>query len=249
MKRDIDQYAKDYATDVLDFENVIRRYRYKKILEALRNFKASRVLEVGCGPNSLLEFYRDWKSFVIVEPSTVFCEQARASAFFTPGAEAIADLVENRLEELRHKNFDFIILSSLLHEVREPREMLRGLRSLCGPKTILHVNVTNAESFHFLWAMEAGLIERVGAKSDRFVKLQQTSIFTLETLTAMLEEEGYAVIERGSYFIKPFNHAKMQKAMEYGLLDEALLDGLYGLSSRFPDTGAELFANCRAARP
>ena len=248
MKRDIERYAKEYVAEEYGFERVMRRYRHKKVHESLQQFKALHVLEIGCGPNSLAERYNQYERFVIVEPSQDFCAMVKASSAYGPGVEIIPDVVENQFTRLREMRFDFIILSSLLHEVHEPRQMLRGLHALCGPGTILHVNVPNAESFHFLWAKEAGLIDKIGAQSEQFTKLQQTSIFTLSSLIAMLEEEGFVILEQGSYFIKPFNHAKMQKALEIGLLDNPLLDGLYALSSRFPAAGAEIFANCRVAR-
>ena len=45
--------------------------------------------------------------------------------------------------------------------------------------------------------------------------------------------------------MKPFNHAKMTKLMNLGIIDENLLSGLNKLAKYFPDNGAEIFVNCK----
>ena len=106
----------------------------------------------------------------------------------------------------------------------------------------------NAKSFHLLWAYEAGLIPYIGIKTEKAKLLQQHTVFDLEKLTNMLEASGFEVLSKGSYFIKPFNHEKMQKLMDEGYINENLLNGLYGLTKHLHDVGAEIFVNCRISQ-
>lgn len=53
------------------------------------------------------------------------------------------------------------------------------------------------------------------------------------------------ILDRGSYFIKPFNHSKMSLCLENKIIDEKLLDGLYKLSDYMAEFGAEIFVNVK----
>lgn len=138
-----------------------------------------------------------------------------------------------------------IVLSSLLHEVTNPKQFLSEILPLLKSNTILHINVPNAHSFHLLWAYESGLIPQLGALSATAKSLQQHTAFTMESLCALVEEVGLEVIESGSYFLKPFNHAKMSKALQDGILDEDLLRGLEKMVQYAPNLGAEIFVNAK----
>ena len=50
--------------------------------------------------------------------------------------------------------FDFVIASSLLHEVQDPTRFLRAVRSVCGPETVIHLNVPNDKGGVDTWGME-----------------------------------------------------------------------------------------------
>lgn len=52
---------------------------------------------------------------------------------------------------------------------------------------------------------------------------------------------GLRVLERGSYFVKPFTHAQMEACLENGILSEKLLDGLDRMTKYMPELGAEIY--------
>lgn len=70
--RDINRYARDYIHSDNDFESVMVHFRRQKILEILRHYKPKSVLEIGCGIQSIFDFYVDYERFVVVEPSELF---------------------------------------------------------------------------------------------------------------------------------------------------------------------------------
>lgn len=241
--RDIEKYTNDYLNH--DFEAVMVKFRRKKVLEVLNKYRAENILEIGCGAESIFDYYKDYNHFTIVEPSETFCTGIRKSENYNSKITVINDFLENRVEELKERNFDFIILSSLLHEVTEPENLLECVKSLCNSKTVVHINVPNSESFHLLWAYKSGLISHIGDLTATANVLQQHTTFNMKTLAEMVENSHFSIIDNGSYFIKPFNHKKMQTLLNENILDENLLEGLYDMVDYFPNNGAEIFVNCR----
>lgn len=241
--RDIEKYTNDYLNH--DFEAVMVKFRRKKVLEVLNKYRAENILEIGCGTESIFGYYKDYNNFTIVEPSETFCTGIRKSENYNEKITVINDFLENRVEELKERNFDFIILSGLLHEVTEPENLLACVKSLCNSKTVVHINVPNSESFHLLWAYKSGLISHIGDLTGTANILQQHTTFNMKTLAEMVENFHFSIIDNGSYFIKPFNHKKMQTLLNENILDENLLEGLYDMVDYFPNSVAEIFVNCR----
>ena len=156
--RDIDRYQKDYCDKSYSFEEVLAKYRKKKILEVLDQKRPKRVLEIGCGTDSILNYYQEYEQGVIVEPSEFFASVAvRKNERIT----VYQDFIENKIDELKKTPFDFILFSSLLHELSTPDEVMNQIVSLLSPDTVLHINVPNSRSFHLLWAYEAGIITKI----------------------------------------------------------------------------------------
>ena len=75
--RDIDKYTKQYLNH--NFEETMVYYRRKKVLETLKKHQPKNILEVGCGIQSIYDFYTDYETFTVVEPSDQFCEMIKKS--------------------------------------------------------------------------------------------------------------------------------------------------------------------------
>lgn len=107
MQRDIENYTQKYlAKDYSHFESYMVTFRRNKVLEFLTEQKAQNILEVGCGMESVAKYYKDFKNFVIVEPSKVFVENAQKdfkedsrikilSGFIEDNIDAIQQVVES----------------------------------------------------------------------------------------------------------------------------------------------------------
>ncbi len=241
--RDIEKYTKDYNNS--DFEHVLVTYRRKKVLEILNSYKPKNIIEVGCGNDSIFNHYKDYDSFTVVEPSLEFCNVARQSLNYNDKITLINGFLEDTFTKCIGNDYDFIIVSGLLHEVPNPDLLLSTVKKLCTSKTVIHVNVPNSKSFHLLWAFKAGLIPNTEIKTKLAEKLQRNTIFDMEKLVKTVENNGFTILEKGSYFIKPFNHEKMQQLIENNYIDNNLLNGLYDLIEYLPEFGAEIFVNLR----
>lgn len=242
--RDINGYQDEYINN--PFEEHLIIYRHRKAAEYLHKEKAKNILEVGCGLRPLYEYYHEFESLVIVEPSDVFCEKVDQNK--PENVKIIqSELNESLINELKGQ-FDFILISSLLHELEFPADLMRTAIAIANPKTKFHINVPNAKSFHRMLALKMGLINTLYDKSERQHRYQQNRTFDLDSLTHFLQNCGLIIESKGSIFIKPFTHQQMQMLLDSKVFDSSLLDGLDALVSDFPENGAEIFVNGSVAK-
>ncbi|EAI2297933.1 methyltransferase domain-containing protein [Campylobacter jejuni] len=223
-------------------------YRRKKVLEILNKYNPRNILEIGCGMDSIFNYYKNFNKATIIEPSDAFYNKAISDFKEKDNIEIFNDFLENITKTLKNNNFDFIICSSLLHKVNNPDSFLKDILKICIKETIIHINVPNSNSFHLLWAYESGLINKLGNLTNTAIKFQQNTTFDLNKLTQFVKNHiggAGCILDSGSYFIKPFNHSKMSLCLENGIIDEKLLDGLYKLNDYMHEFGAEIFVNIR----
>lgn len=242
--RDLDKYQTDYIN--LPFEPHHVRYRKRKVVECLRKHRARRILEVGCGVDPLFMSFADFETLDVVEPSAAFFEIAEQSTAGMRNVRLHRGTLEENAQQLSGHSFDFILLSSLLHELQDPRGLLCSVRALCDATTLVHIVVPNAKSLHRLLALEMGLIDSIYRLSSTQHRMQQHTSFDLCSLSELVTSCGFSVVESGTFFIKPFTHAQMAELLKCGFLTEQMLDGLYGLSAHLPEFGSELFINAKA---
>ena len=247
MSRDINKYEEEYLNS--DFECKMVEIRRKKVLEILNDFKPKRILEIGCGVEPIFKFYDTYSLYTVVEPSDHFFKTAlrEREGFKNRDISIYHDFIENLIDELRSKTFDFILLSGLLHEVKDPKKFISDIIKLMNPGAILHVNVPNANSFHRVLAKESGLIKSEHELSDNNIRLQQNAVFDLEMLKILINEIGGEVVQEGSYFIKPFTHKQMQRLLVENIIDKRVINGFYEMTRHLPNMGAEIFVNVRLA--
>ena len=241
--RDLNTYQRSYSA--LPFENQQLRFRKRKLLEILARYAPRSVLEIGCGLDPLFMHYSAFDALTIVEPGDVFYRNALDLAQDFPKVRVVAGTLETTVEQLSSQPYDFIVLSSLLHEVVDAAEILRATRCLCSETTVVHVNVPNAWSFHRVLALEMGLIETVYQKSGVQLQMQQSRTFDLDSLSRLATDCGFRSVEQGTFFVKPFTHAQMAALQNCGFLTEQMLEGLYRMSTRFPLHGSEIFINLK----
>lgn len=55
--------------------------------------------------------------------------------------------LEDNIASLSKEKFDYIVMSSLLHEVENPEELLRSVHQISSANTVIHVNVPMQNHF------------------------------------------------------------------------------------------------------
>jgi SAM-dependent methyltransferase len=245
--RNLDAYQQQY--DVLPFEAVQAHFRKRKICEFLARYRPRSLLEVGCGLDPIFNHYTEYEMCTVVEPGDRFVRHAREQAGSRDGIEIVHGTLEASVERLRSKRFDFIIVSSLLHELADPAPLLDAVALLCGPTTIVHVNVPNAHSFHRVLAYEMGIVQSIYERSDVQRQMQQSHTFDIGSLTALVARSHFHSVEQGTFFVKPFTHAQMALLQSTGVLTDPMLEGLYRMSEHFPEHGSEIYMNLKLRDP
>ena len=242
---DIRDYGQKYIQQYErgEFETVLAGVRRQRVLQAIESFPHRTILEVGCGFEPLFPHVRQFEEYWIIEPMPEAVAAARAA-----GDGKRVRVVHGFLEE-RHgelpRELDFIAVSSLLHEVSDPRALLAAVLAHCGGQTVAHFNVPNVYSFHRLLAVEAGLISDIFEKSATEERFQRQTRFDRTALVEMMSENGFDVIEFGTYFVKPFTHSQMERMLENGIIDDRVIAGLNRMTRYLPDLGCEMYVNVR----
>ena len=242
MSRDIDKYADEYINNEhYDFEKYQIKYRRKNILDQLKMNNDSNILEIGCGIDPLFQYINCYNTYTIIVPSKKFVQIANGIKN-NDKINIINDYIENTKINTK---FDFIIISSLLHEIEDPSIILNAAKQYMNKDSILYINVPNAKSFHRLLAYKSSLIDSIYSKSNNQKKFQQSHTFDMNSLEKLTEEQGYITINSGSYFIKPFTHVQMRELLDNNIISEEILDGFNDMIEYCPDIGSEIFITCQ----
>jgi 2-polyprenyl-3-methyl-5-hydroxy-6-metoxy-1,4-benzoquinol methylase len=241
-KQNITAYEEAYSAS--DFEVLQAKYRKKLLLELLEKTTPKRLLEIGCGWDTIGNSWQGYTHLTIIEPGSQFANKALLDTANQGNVSVIEAFLEEAGSQLNGQ-FDLILLSSLLHEVEDPSAILKCVKAVCGPETLVHINVPNAKSMHRLLALEMGLIQSVSEQSVLQQTFKQPRIFDLESLKTLADETGFEVVSKGSYFMKPFTHAQMHTLCQTGFIETAMLDGLWALTRHFPENGSEIYMNMR----
>jgi SAM-dependent methyltransferase len=240
--RDLKQYFADYIN--LPFEPILIDYRKRKVLEFLNKYQPKSILEIGCGLDPTFKYYQKFENFVVVEPTEQFYKNAEIlSSQSKLPVLVLNNFFENCSEVLLKIEFDFIIVSCLLHELDNIDVFMKQLLKVCTSKTIIHVNVPNSFSFHRILAIHAGIIKSEMEISDTQIVMQQKQIFSIASLSHLVASYSFKILESGSYFIKPFTHLQMQQLVDSSILTTEILDGLYSMTEHLPEMGAEIYVN------
>src|SRR5690349_13640956 len=133
--RDLTAYQEAYQR--LPFEATQARYRKREILESLARHAPRTLLEVGCGVDPIFRHFSASRLTAVVEPGREFFQNACAMARGRPDVMVIEGTLENAAERLDQERWDFILVSSLLHEVEDPHAVLAACLRLCAPDTIV----------------------------------------------------------------------------------------------------------------
>lgn len=236
--RDIFDYENKYMD--LPFEKYQVGFRRKNIIDSLSLYKHNNILEIGCGLEPLFKYYDNYNKYFIVEPCELFYNNA-VKLSSKKNVVCIKGFFEEVADKLLNEKIDYIILSSLLHEVEDPLQLLNSIYNICSRDTIVYVNVPNAKSFHRLLAKEMGIIGSIYQKSDTQKLMQQSNTYDLDLLIKEVNRANFRVLNSGSYFIKPFTHSQMQSCLDENIFDNKLLDGLDRLIKYMPEYGSEIF--------
>lgn len=248
MKRDLDIYSKQYSEQ--PFEHVMVKYRQEKTLTLAGDFRGKKILEIGCGLEPGFTWIQNFSEFHIIEPSQVFYKNAKHLTS-THALNKPIYLYNYLAEDYTFDDniqFDYILINSLLHEIENPLSLLKHIHVNCAPHTRVIVNVPNAHSLHRILAVYMGLIPNPETLSESNLHFHQHHVFSVNTLTQLVQNAGFTILHSETAFIKPFTHRQMQDMLDNNLLSPQLLDGLMKVSKDLPQNGSDIYMILQARK-
>lgn len=243
--RDLNDYKEQYMLNN-PFEPYMVKYRRNNIIKYINNYKSESILEIGCGSEPLFKYLESFRRLVVIEPVKKFTDIASQFANnhkLNNSIKIINELFEGKTELIA--DFDFIVCAGLLHEIADPLDLVKSLYEVADKKSIVHVNVPNAFSFHRLLGVEAGIIKDVKEKSDFQKRFQVNRIFSMKDLQELVKSVGFEIIESGYIAFKPFTHDQMQKLLDKNILNEKIIDALAEMVKYCPEYGSEIYLNLK----
>ncbi len=154
----------------------------------------SRVLEVGCGTGDLLAAVRP-EFGVGIDFSTKIIELATSRH---PHLHFKVHDIESDtfIEQLDHEKqqFDYIILSDLLHVLWDVQKALHSIRKFCHPSTRIVIS-----NYNFLWEPVLRFGELIGLKQ----KSPNPNWLSYNDIFNLLEIEGFQVLTSSQKLLLP----------------------------------------------
>jgi 2-polyprenyl-3-methyl-5-hydroxy-6-metoxy-1,4-benzoquinol methylase len=233
----------------LDFEPTISKFRKLLLKDLIQTNSISSVLEVGCGSNSIFENLENIgiKKATIVEPNVEFISKYDANQpIKNCDFEIINSTLEEAVSSISRGDFQLIIVSCLLHEISNREFFLENVHKIADKNTLIHISVPNKYSFHRLLALSMGLIKEINERSKNQKLFNQHEVMSIDDLKNFISCNNFEINDCGSYFIKPFNNKQMAEIINNKIFPGNLPDGLFKLSSYFPNHGAEIYVNCKS---
>ena len=109
MNKDIDQYWENYQ-EIYSFEEILKEYREKKILEFLKSKSPKNIIEIGCGFKPVFVKYIEFESYTIVEPGVKAYENAMKLSKKNERVNCINNFFEKISQSLMDRTFDCILI-------------------------------------------------------------------------------------------------------------------------------------------
>ncbi len=237
--RNISDYRDNFLK--LPFEREMENIRRTHVLKVLTEFKFKTVLEVGCGVDSIGNYLDNQAiDLTVVEPDPYFL---KAGTEFIRNCTRFNGFFE---EFPVGEKFDLIIVSCLLHEIKEPQIFLKHLSYFCGENTIVHINVPNSESLHRLAAVEMGMMKASNEPTTTQSLMQQSrSAYSMKDLIKEVELANFKIVSSGGYLLKANTHYQLSEMMKIGIINEEVLGAYVKLGERMPEIAAEIFINMK----
>lgn len=246
QERRLDDYYIQYQN--LPFEGIQEHFRKLAIIGHIDASHVKTALEVGCGRRSIFCDYKEFENVTIVDPIQEFLNKAEedlssSKTYLHPICSTIetAEIGEECF-------FETIIVSSLLHEVSEPRDILLSVKRYMDIDSELIVVVNNRDSIHRVLAKHLGILESLdGITETNMLMQQKLGVFSMDSLNSLLVSCGFKVEILETFMPKLLPHATLQEALDAKVISMSFLEELFRLGKQFPTQGSEIIAKARLA--
>jgi len=239
MTHSLDDHLAAYQDDfAYAFDNDIILNWYPRQLIAQTPASAS-VLELGIGHGLTCHRFAEYfDTYEVIDASQAVLDQFRRNY---PGSKARTHKVY--FEDFAPgRTYDLIVMGFVLEHVEDPGAILRRYKAFLAEGGTLAIAVPNAQSLHRRFGNAAGLLPDMMALGDGDRMLGHLRLFTVDTLSALLDGAGYEVSAKEGIFLKPFTTAQLKSLA----LPATTLDAMCEVGRDYPELCAGLLFKARA---
>ena len=166
------------------------------------------MLELGLGHGFTTAFFaQHFGRYKVIDGSPEMIERFR-NRFGLPQVDIVESYFENFDTEER---FDNIAMGFVLEHVDDPAAILGRYRRFLKPGGSVFVAVPNSESLHRRFGHAAGMLPDVSLLSAADKDFGHQRYFSLQSLTELVESEGYEVVKAEGIFLKPITTEQMTR--------------------------------------
>lgn len=221
---------------------------YHGILNRLQESidKASkRILDIGCGYGYFLEEAKryGWDTYgVEISPkATAICESKIGNGRVASG--------EFRSTIFTEEYFDVVTLWDVLDMMSDPKDAIKGIHRILRKNGLVFIRVRNATSQMILYHI-GRVMKRVSRRFGvKNLHVFHKYVFTLNALTAMFTEHGFAIIDSGNaQFTKgdPYGHFRHPEFLRIGKQIATVVSAsAYHISNKRIALNPSIFVLCR----
>lgn len=245
--KDYDHILQTDRSREFSMEYIYESLRRDKIINAIEQHGGKKILDVGCGPNPIFKYIPDVNFYIGVEPSKLFYDNAMklATSVSNGRIKILLGKIEAAVSSIPDEEYDFIILSSLLHEVEDPGKVLKLIQPFCNSKTLILAVVPNTRSIHRLLAYKSGLIASIYEDSDKDKLFGRKTHFDINKFQELFRKNGFCVIKTETFFMKFLSDSQLEAMLESGIISKKTLTALEKMSEYIPDFGAEIYLEAK----
>lgn len=220
-------YTETYDPDV-DFDSWYTDVTAAAVAEHIR--PGDRVLELGCATGRMSARLAAAGADVLgIDRSEAYV--ARAKEREVRSARFVVAGIEEHLERER-RHYHHVVATNVVHELDDPAAFVAAAAARLRPHGRLHLSVQNPRSLHRLVALEMGLIDDLGATSERGAAYGTRRSFSREELVGLGAAAGLTVDLATGLCLKPLPNALM------ATLPSDVLAGMAAAARHLPDLAA-----------
>lgn len=233
QKNTLDSHISAYSDNFrFSFDNdIILKWYPRRIMSISDPSKTMLELGVGHGYTSDL-FSKFYSEYLVIDGSQAVLEQFRQQ-YPDSSAKIVKSYFENFESE---ETYDIIMMGFILEHVDDPKEILKHFKKFLKKDGRLFVAVPNAESLHRRIGNKAGVLDNMMTLGAGDVELGHQRLYTVETLSSDLEDQGYKIVRKEGIFLKPLTTSQLISVN----LPPNMLEGMCAVGIEYPELSAAL---------
>lgn len=240
MSENLDSFIEAYNSSfIYDLDNSLLLNWYPDRILKLTNGKTCLDLGLGHGYSANC-FATAFEKYIVLEGSEQIIKQF-LTQYQLPNVEIVHTLFE---EYESNEQFDVIIMGFVLEHVDNPQFLLQKYKQFLSPDGNLFITVPNCEALNKRFGYEAGMINSLWDLGPGDIALGHKQLFTVNSLKALVEQEGFIVKETEGIFLKPIT---TQQILDLRL-SQKILQAMLKVGIQYPELCVGILMKLELAR-